>query len=248
MSIITDIQKLEPGDSVRLFALDTSNQGGPVLRFHNYNQAGPIFWKGQEYTPWALEARDFQRTGEVSQPSPTLSVGNIGVGPDGEPVAGVIASLCLAMDDLVGCVLTVRETLAKYLDPANFPDGNPNYDPSQELPLEVWFIEQKLSESPEVVEFELSTGLAFDGRQLPGRQIVATICPWKWIGGYRGPYCQYTGSAYFDGQDRPVSSPDQDNCAGLVRSCQLRFGAEQGVEPVAAVINFGGFPAADRVR
>lgn len=248
MSIITDIQKLEPGDAVRLFELDTSNQGGPVLRFHNYNQSGPIFWKGQEYTPWALEARDFQRTGEASQPSPTLSVGNIGQNENGEPVAGVISSLCIAMDDLVGCVLTVRETLAKYLDPANFPDGNPNHDPGEELPLEVWLVEQKLNETPEVVEFELATGLAFDGRQLPGRQIVATICPWKWIGGYRGPYCQYTGSAYFDGQDRPVSSPDQDNCAGLVRSCQLRFGAEQGVEPVAAVINFGGFPAADRVR
>lgn len=241
MPITADIQRLEPGALVRLYELDLTSLGGDVLRFHGHTQAGPIFWRGEAYQPWAIEARDFARTGEAQQPAPTLSVGNIGQDEQDRPVVGVISSLCIALDDLVGAVLTVRETLGQYLDAANWPEGNSSADPDQELPLEVWIVEQKTSETAEVIEFELSNSLSFDGRQLPGRQISAGICPWLWIGGYRGPYCGYTGSSYFDAQDTPVTDPALDRCGGRVTSCKSRFGEYQ-------VINFGGFPAADRLR
>jgi len=241
MSITSDVQKLEPGALVRLFELDMTAIGGDILRFHGHTQSGPIFWQGKEYSPWAIEARDFERTGDAQQPSPTLSVGNIGQDENGNPVPGVVSSLCLALNDLVGATLTVRETLGQYLDAENFPDGNPGADPAQELPLEVWLIEQKTSETPEIVEFELSNSLSFDGRQLPGRQITASICSWLWIGGYRGPYCGYTGNKYFDAQDNPVTDPALDKCAGRLGSCKLRFGENKQ-------LNFGGFPAADRLR
>jgi len=241
MAITADVQRLEPGALVRLYELDCTGIGGDILRFHGHTQAGPIYWQGNEYSPWAIEARDFARTGDAQQPSPTLAVSNIGQDEHGEPIAGVISSLCIALDDLVGAVLTVRETLGQYLDAANFPEGNPGADPAQELPLEVWIVEQKTSETPEVVEFELANSLSFDGRQLPGRQIVAGICPWLWIGGYRGPYCNYTGSRYFDAQDNPTNDPAQDRCGGRLTSCKLRFGETK-------VVNFGGFPSADRLR
>lgn len=241
MSITADVQRLEPGALVRLYELDCTGIGGDILRFHGHTQVGPIYWQGNEYSPWAIEASDFARTGDAQQPSPTLSVGNIGQDQDGKPVPGVISSLCVALDDLVGAVLTVRETLGQYLDAANFPEGNPGADPAQELPLEVWIVEQKTSETPEIVEFELSNSLSFDGRQLPGRQIVAGICPWLWIGGYRGPYCQYTGNRYFDAQDNPTSDPAQDRCGGRLTSCKLRFGETKP-------LSFGGFPAADSLR
>ncbi|KCB48658.1 phage minor tail protein L [Bordetella hinzii] len=247
MGVTADIQKLEPGVLVRLFELDCSRIGGDVLHFHGYPQAGSLFWKGVEYRPWAIEARDFERTGDARQPAPTLAVGNIGETESGQRT-GVISSLCLALDDLVGATLTVRETLGQYLDPANFAGGNPSADPSQELPTEVWIVEQKTSETPEVVEFELSNALSFDGRKLPGRQITASICHWLWIGGYRGPYCGYSHNAYFDAQNTPTRDPALDRCPGLVSACQLRFGAQQGVLPVEAVINFGGAPSADRIR
>ncbi|WP_144630266.1 phage minor tail protein L [Bordetella genomosp. 13] len=241
MPITADVQRLEPGALVRLFELDATGIGGDVLRFHGHAQSGPIWWQGQQYDPWAIEARDFQRTGEAQQPSPTLAVGNIGQDGQGNPVPGVISALCLALDDMVGAVLTVRETLGQYLDAANFPDGNSSADPVQELPTEVWIVEQKTSESAELVEFELANSLSFDGRQLPGRQIVANMCPWLWIGGYRGPYCQYTDNKYFDAMDNMVTDPALDKCGGRVTSCKRRFGEY-------AVINFGGFPAADRLR
>ncbi|WP_411670540.1 phage minor tail protein L [Bordetella trematum] len=248
MPINSDVQRLSPGNRVTLFELDCTAIGGDLLRFHGYPQQRSILWKGAEYRPWAIEARDFERTGESRQPSPTLAVGNIGVGANGESVPGVISSMCRALGDLVGAVLTVRETFEQYLDAENFPGGNPSANANQELPTEVWVIEQKTMESPEIVEFELSNSLSFDGRKLPGRQITAGICHWLWIGGYRGPYCGYTHNAYFDAQNDPVRDPALDRCAGLVSSCQLRFAAAQRVKPVEAVVNFGGAPSADRLR
>ena len=52
--------------------------------------------------------------------------------------------------------LTVRETLAQYLDAANFHEGNPTADQTQEA-LEIWYIDQKTSEDGEAVVWELSS-------------------------------------------------------------------------------------------
>ena len=45
----------------------------------------------------------------------------------------------------------------------------------------------------------------------------------------------------FDINGNPVSDPALDRCGGRVSDCKKRFGEY-------AVINFGGFPSADRVR
>ena len=240
--INSDIQKLEPGERVRLYELDCSAIGGTVERYHSY-PIGEIVFQGLSYFPWPIETQNIERTGEVQQPSPTLRVSNIGVDSStGEQVSGVITALCLALQDLVGAKLTIRETFAKYLD------GEPEADPTQELPRSIWFIEQRIDEAPDWVSFELAGALTLDGLQLPSRQIQAGSCVWLYKGGYRGPYCQYTGNAYFTDQDIPTSDPARDKCGGRVESCQKRFAAQQGVQPIEAVINIGAFPSSDRLR
>lgn len=117
--ILEDAQKLTPGNLVTLYEIDCTGIGGAIERYHNHND-GKIVWQGNVYEPWAIEGRDFERTGDGQQPNPTLQVGNIGVDEHGEPMAGVVSALCLALDDLRGAVLTRRRTLAKYLDAANF--------------------------------------------------------------------------------------------------------------------------------
>lgn len=117
---------------------------------------------------------------------------------------------------------------------------NPLADPGEHFPDEVWYIERKVGEDDETVEFELTTVADFNGRQLPARQCTR-ICSALLHGGYRGPYCGYTGSAYFDINDQPVDDPARDVCAGLVRSCQLRFGQDKAIP-------HGGFPAAGLLR
>lgn len=240
MTLTADIQGLEPGARVELFELDASAIGGTIQRFHGYMDAGSIFWQGLEYGPWTIEAEGFARVGTGQQPTPTLRVGNIGWDAEGNPLPGVITSLCIELDDLIGARVVRRRTLAQYLD------GSPTADPTQEFPTEIWLIECKTQEDKESVEFELRSALDFDGQQLPARQINANLCPWLNIGGYRGPYCAYVGSAYFDTDDNPVSDPTLDKCGGRVTSCQKRFNAQENTE--WAVINFGGFPGADSLR
>lgn len=227
--ITADIQGLEPGARVELFELDASMiVGGSVLRFHGYQQAGVIWWQGQEYTAWPIMAEGFARTSEGQQPSPKLSVGN---------VDGSISSLCIVMDDLVGAKLIRHVTLGQYLDAANFEGGNPTADPAQEFPIDIWFIEQKTAETNEVIEFELMSALDFQGLMLPRRQIIANLCSFA----YRGANCNYTWTALYDANDQPVTDPALDVCSKRLSGCKVRFGATNP-------LNFGGFPAAGLIQ
>lgn len=240
MSINATIQGLEPGQFVQLFELDCREIGGDLQRFHGYPQQGPIWWQGVEYQPWAIEADGFAITGSGSQPTPRLRVGNIGQDQYGLPISGVISALCIALEDLVGARVIRHRTFAEFLDARNFPEGNPAADPAQEFPPDIWLIECKLSENSATVEFELRTALDFEGQKLPARQITPN-CGWVVIGGYRGPYCGYTGPLMFDLMDQPTADPTLDRCAGRMQSCKLRFGEFEELP-------FGGFPGADAIR
>lgn len=229
MTISADVQQLEPGALVELFEVDCTAIGGDVMRFHGHLQSGSIFWQGNEYRPWPIKVAGFERSGDAQQPSPTVTVGNID---------GVIGAMCLALGDLVGASVRRRRTFAKYLDAANFPEGNPAADPTEEMPPELWYIEQKSGDVYPQIEFTLASPLDLNGQQLPARQIVANVCQWLVKGGYRGPYCGYTGTAYFDLNDQPVDDPAKDRCAGRIASCKCRFGAYNPLP-------YGSFPAAD---
>jgi len=239
--ILADIQKLEPGGRVHLFELDATDIGGDLMRFHGYAQQGSIWWQGNEYVPWAINAEDFEITSDGQQPAPSLSVGNIGQDADGNPVVGVISALCIYLDDLANAKVIRHTTLAQYLDAINFADGNPDADPEEEFPQDIYQIEQKTSETGEVITFELRNALDLNGQQVPDKQIVAGLCWWVRNGGYRGAYCGYAGTAMFDKDGNSTDNPALDDCGGLVSDCKKRFGE---YEP----INWGSYAAAGLVR
>ncbi|MGN5354325.1 phage minor tail protein L [Ralstonia sp. L16] len=232
MKITADIQLLEPSAEIQLFELDASALTGDILRFHGYTQSASIWWQGNEYQPWAVEATGFERRGQGQQPTPRLAVGN---------VEGTIGAACLYTQDMIGAVVRRHRTLKRFLDARNFPEGNPEADPNEELPLEQWYVEQRTSETNEVVEFALSSALDFAEVKLPRRQIVPGVCWWLMVSGYRGAECGYTGAAMFDENDNPVTDPGADRCGGRVSSCKCRFGANNPLP-------YGSFPAADLVR
>jgi len=230
VTVNADLQKLEPGAEVKLYALDLTQFGEGVLRFHGHN-GGVIVWQGEEYSAWPIEASGFERT-SAQPPRPSFKVGNID---------GSITSLCMLYDDLVGAILTRHRTFKRYLDAINFEGGvNPDADPTQAFPAEVWFVDRKSNELPEAVEFELASAMEFNNAQLPGRQIL-TLCSWVAIGGYRGPYCGYAGPPVAKRDDTPTSDPAQDRCGGRIASCKLRFGE-------SAPLPHGGFPGAGLIR
>lgn len=228
MTIAADIQTLEPGALIEFFEWDgTMFAGGSVLRFHGQGDY-ILYWNGNAYNPWPIMASGFERTG-AQQPNPKFEIGNLD---------GSIASLCLMYDDMVGSMLKRHRTFKKYLDAANFGGVNPTADPTQEFPVEIWIVDRKANENCDTVEFELSSAMDFAGVQLPGRDIIANLCAWIIIGGYRGPYCGYTGPPVATRLDVLTSDAALDKCGGRVSSCKLRF----------VKLNFGSFPAAGLIR
>lgn len=225
--ITADVQGLTPGSDISLFELDAIAIGVGVLRFHGYTKVGSIFWQGYEYSPWPIKAEGFARTSD-RPPTPILTVGNMD---------GTISALCEFHEDMVGAKVIRHRTLVKYLDAANFPGGvNPDADPDEHFPPEIWFIERKSGEEGDQVAFEL-TGYDLNGVKLPKRQIIPNHCPWA----YRSAECGYTGGPVATINDVPTSDPALDRCSKKVRGCKFRFG-EEGELP------FGGFPAAGLMR
>lgn len=245
----SDLQKLEPGNRIRLIEVDGTRFGADILRFHcdtlpftpqelaaaggdeSKLPAKSVWWQGLEYGPWPFSVEGLEISADSQGNAPKLSVANIN---------GLISALCLQFEDMAQAKVQIHDTLVHYLDARNFPQGNSSADPLQEK-LQVFYIDRKATENDEAVEFELSSPADLRGLRIPTRQIHS-LCTWCSRGGYRtGKGCDYAGSRYFDDKGNPVDDPSQDRCGGLLSDCQKRFGEH---EPLP----FGGFPGAALIR
>lgn len=229
--ISVEIQKLEPSAVIELFVLDLSDLGGDVYYFHagTNELREDITWQGQVYTRYPILLEGFEISGTGQLPRPKAKVSN---------ALGSITSLLLVYNDLLGAKLTRKRTLKKYLDAVNFDGGvNPDEDDTAEYPDDVYFVDRKVSENKEFVEFELAASLDLAGVFLPRRQIIQNTCIWK----YRSPECSYTGTNYFDINDNSVATLALDKCGKRLSSCRVRFGENEEIP-------FGSFPAAGLIR
>ena len=230
-TITSEIQKLEPSAIIELFVLDATAIGSDVFRFHAGTNGlrQNLVWQGNTYMPFPVQASGFDMSGNGQLPRPKLVMAN---------VTGAITLLVLQYEDLLGAKITRKRTLAKYLDAVNFPDSiNPEADPEAEFAEDVFFIDRKVTENRDVVEFELAAAFDVAGVQLPRRQIIQNVCVWR----YRGGECGYTGTNYYDANDQPVGSSGLDVCGKRLSSCEARFGANNPLP-------FGSFPAAGLTR
>ncbi|MDP9666335.1 phage minor tail protein L [Pseudomonas sp. LP_4_YM] len=231
MTFESDIQKLEPGNQIRLYEVDATRLGGNIMRFHGHAQEADIIWQGQLYSAMQIEAKGFDIRGDGRPATPTLQMANEIAG-----VRGAVTALCLALKDLVGSKVRVIETFRHFLDAANFPDGNP--DASNQARENLWYIEQKTDENRQQVTFQLSSPLDMGGVMLPAQQITK-LCRWACRGQYRGEACAYTGAAMYTKQDEPTDNPALDRCPGRWKSCKLRgntrrFGGSMGASLIVS--------------
>lgn len=181
-TITSEIQKLEPSAIVELFEMDATAFGGDLLRFHAGTNGlrQNLVWQGNTYTAFPIKASGFDVSGNGQLPRPKLQVAN---------VTGAITLLVLTYDDLLGAKITRKRTLAKYLDAVNFPGGtNPTADDTAEFADDIFFVDRKVAETRDVVEFELAAAFDVAGVQLPRRQIIQNVCVWR----YRGGECGWT--------------------------------------------------------
>lgn len=216
---------------------DASKLAGDTTRLagHNYDASTTdkeyrqdIIWQGQVYTPMAIQSDGLEIRGDGKAITPNLAMANkIG------DINGAVSAMCLHYNDFAGAKLTVITTLAKYLDPINFSNGNAQA--SNEFKRQVWFIEQKTSENHAQVTFELSNPVDFEGQRIPAREIT-NYCHWCVMGKYRLEECSYIGTAKFMQDGTPTDNPALDQCGGKLSDCKLRFGADNELP-------FGGFPS-----
>ena len=180
---VSDLQSINPGAIIGLFTLTldaTLHGSSTVHRFHNgsnMNANGNIVWAGNSYEkfPIQCEGFDFGSTGTL--PRPTISVSNI---------FGTITALLQAANqttvgnDLNGTKLVRIRTLAKFLDAVNF-EGNTNPygtpDPTAEFPQEIYFLDRKITENRDLVQWEAISALDLVNVKLPKRIATRAIFP-----------------------------------------------------------------------
>lgn len=260
----SDLQKLSVTGLVTLYELDATSLGAGVFRWHGHvsfedwqylfkfasktefasstykvTNTGTediirrdIIWQGSIYSPMPIQSDGLEMRGDGRASTPSLALAN---NIDG--IQGAISAMCLQFDDFAGAKLTVINTLAKYLDAANFTDGNPQA--ANEYRKQLWYVEQKTSENANAVTFELSNPVDFEGARIPSREITS-YCHWAVHGRYRGEECGYTGAAMFTEDGTPTDDPSKDKCGGRLSDCRLRFGDNNPLP-------FGGFPSSSLI-
>ena len=234
MSIpISDLQQLAPSAVIELFELqlNTAQHGSTATyRFHagsNLNNNGALIWNAQTYMRMPIEADGFEYSGNGQLPRPKVRISNI---------QGYVTALLLSLPNgLEGAKFTRIRTLARFLDAGNFPGGVSPYspDPTSEMPREVYFVDRKVSETRDVIEYELCAAFDLQGITAPKRQTIQNVCQWRYRTynaatssfDYTHVDCPYTGTAYFRADDSSTNNPAEDLCSKRLSSCELRFGA-----------------------
>ena len=184
-----------------------------------------IIWQGEAFEPMALEVSGLEMRSDGKASAPTLGMANNING-----IQGAVSAYCLQFQDLAGAKLKVITTAAKYLDAANFSNGNPSA--TNDARIQNWYVEQKTSENASAVTFELTNPVDFGGLKIPVRQI-SNYCSWD----YRGEDCQYISAAMFTDKDEPTDNPALDRCARRLSACRVRKNEK----------HFSGYPAASMI-
>jgi len=182
---------LTPSTLLSLWVLDATNIGlSTVYNFYDGTSANfqPIVFNSVTYTPFPIAVEGMGYDGRGSPVRPKLTASNIN---------GFTSSLLLQYQSLIGARIIRRRVFARYIDAANFPGSVNPYgtpDPTAAYPDEVWFINRKIVENQQVVQWELASLFETDGVRLPRRTIQAGVCPFK----YRGQDCGYNGPPIAD--------------------------------------------------
>ena len=193
----SELQSLTPSAKIELFVMELVEgthyaTGNPssvptVFRFHagtNMNTNSNIIWQGNIYEKFPITAEGFAFEGRGQIPRPLLSMSNLGgITRSGQVITVtdllILVNLITPHNDLINTKITRLQVLASSLDAANFPGnvnpfGTPN---SNELPQEIFFIDRKVAENRNTVQFELVSRLDQQNKRLPKRQVTRNEFP-----------------------------------------------------------------------
>ncbi len=212
-------QSFSPGKLVELFIIDLTNVGGGITYWANSSSdtQGNITYDGNVYLPRAIKADGFEKNTQGSLPQPTIET-------FADP--GLRAAM-LTYHDFIGGKITRIKTFSRFLD------GEPDADPDQIFPKEVWIFEQKMEAHKALIKWRLSSILEQDGILLPKRIFLKETCIFKYRQYIDDAFvyvpeadggCPYAGTSYYD-MNGNATTIDKDRCGHALPECVRRFGA-----------------------
>lgn len=209
--MIIDCHDTGVGAYADLFEVDLQKFGGDVVRFHGGVNGfyGDVIWKGVAYPAYPIQADGFEMKTSGVYSRPTLTVANVN---------GLITGINADFDDCLGATVTRRQVPVKALDAVNFPNGNPDADPSHEV-VSRWVIEEMPEDLYPQITYTLASVVDSEAAMVPGRTILADVCQWI----YRGDGCEYDGPAVADERDSPTGDLSVDKCSHKQTGCRLRY-------------------------
>lgn len=236
------LQRLYPGSIITLIEVDATKFGGQIYRMHSENvrytpeelleaqKTGvlppkEIIFRGNAYgaRPFGISGIGFTGNGKAEKPKLTLS-----------NLDSRISAMIRSYNGMMQAKVTIWITAAELMDEA----GNVEDGAYRKL---VYYVERPSMVNKSIAEFELTSPYDMDGIMIPAR-VTQSVCYWAQRNWYRsGKGCGYNGNRMFDKDNKPVSDPSLDRCAGTVTACKLRFG---GSNP----LDFGGAAVASLVR
>lgn len=229
MTIVAEIQSLSPSAIINLYEIDLTPFGDTIYRFHNGTNdlQGNIVWQGNDYVAYPIDITGYSITTKGAVARPNMRISNI---------LNIVSTIITQLDDILGAKVTRISTFAKFLDAVNFPSGTNSNAQFATFTNQVYYIERKVLENLEYIEFELSAPWDIHNERIPNRQIIQNTCIWV----YRGAECGYAGPDVADIRNNYVSSPLYDGfdaCAKDLTGCKFRF---------TDILPFGGFPGANK--
>lgn len=174
----------DPSAIICLYKVDLKDKGNYLFHAGENGYQEKIVFNSQDYDYFPIKVEGFEMHGDGRLPRPKMTFSNH---------KGNVSMKLPYFNDFTNYKVTRIKTFVKYLDGVNFPnDKNPHADPDPDVSFaeDVFYINQKVKEDDNIVEFELVSILELQNANVPARTMYSNNCPWVYrssIGcGYRG--------------------------------------------------------------
>lgn len=227
-SSVEDVNNLSVDNLVELYRIDFSPIGyNEVLYITPYTegQGASVDFNGISYTPIPMSTSGFGWDGKAALPTPSITLSN---------VLNTFSAINVTYGNMLGVQVQRIQTFAKYLDNGSSPD------PNAKLPLDTYYISQKVNQNELTVEYKLTSIVDLEGIKLPRGKYYKDSCIYQ----YRRPLkdinsefigfdygrrttCPYAGGEFYDINGESVTEPLEDVCSyRLETGCIPRFGED----------------------
>jgi lambda family phage minor tail protein L len=220
----------DPSVVIALYKIDLKDYGNYLFHAGENGYKNKIVFNSQNYDYYPIEVDGFEMHGDGRLPRPKLTFSNH---------KGNISMKLPHFNDFINYKVTRIKTFVKYLDAVNFPNNiNPHADPDPDASFaeDVFYVNQKIKEDDNVVEFELVSLLELENANIPARTMYSNACPWA----YRGNTgCGYRGKPISDGKNKKFTTKGYN---GAMVGSETYFTEEESDSKFGSNVAGGVYP------